>query len=126
MPLEGLKTIAKRKTKPLRHMTRRPLPLQSNTHTHHTTVLTYNPQRKCAGTHHYIMYHNRPSAIQSHRRQGQSATQSYPSPALIITLGPLQRESGSPGQEIVAGPKLYRAKSLCNPILSQACILLLG
>lgn len=67
-----------------------------------------------------------PSAIQSQGRQGQPATQSYPSAALIITLGPLQRESGSPGPEIVDRKKLYGAKSLCNPILIQACILLSG
>lgn len=101
-------------------------PLHHRLHTHHSTVLTYNPQKKCAGTHHYIMDHNSPSAIQSHGRQGQPATQSHPSPALIITLGPLQRESGSPGPEIVARKRLYRAKSLCNPILIQACILLSG
>lgn len=47
-----------------------------------------------------------PSAIQSHCRQGQPATQSHPSVALIITLGPLQRESGSPGPEIVARKRL--------------------
>lgn len=95
-------------------------------HTHHSTVLTYNPQKKCAGTHHYIMVHNSPSAIQSHGRQGQPGTQSHPSPALIITLGPLQEESGSPVPEIVARKRLYRTKSLCNPILIQACILLSG
>lgn len=98
----------------------------SHTHTHLSTVLTYNPQKKCAGTHHYIMGHNSPSAIQSHGRQGQPATRSHPSPALIITLGPLRRESGSPGPEIVARKRLCRAKSLCNPILIQACILLSG
>ncbi len=95
-------------------------------HTHQSTVLTYNPQKTCAGTHHYIMDHNSLSAIQSHGRQGQPATQSHPSLALIITLGPLQRESGSPGPEIVARKRLYGAKSLCNPILIQACILLSG
>lgn len=95
-------------------------------HTHLSTVLTYNPQKKCAGTHHYIMGHNSPSAIQSHGRQGQTATRSHPSPALIITLGPLRRESGSPGPEIVARKRLCRAKTLCNPILIQACILLSG
>lgn len=92
-------------------------------HTHQSTVLTYNPQKKCAGNHHYIMDHNSPSAIQSHGRQGQPATQSHRSRALIITLGPLQRESGSPGPEIVARKRLYGLKafviqSLFKPVFS--------
>lgn len=101
-------------------------PQHRQLHAHHSTVLTYNPQKKCAGTHRCIMDHKSPSAIQSHGRQGQPATQSHPSPALIITLGPHQRESGSPGPQIVARKRLYKAKSLCNPILIQACILLSG
>lgn len=83
---------------------------RSQLHTHHSTVLTYNQQRKCAGSHHYIMYHSSPSTIQSQGRQGQPAIQSHPFLALIITLGPLERESGSPGPEIVARKRLYRAK----------------
>lgn len=94
--------------------------------THHSAALTSNSQKKCAGTHHYSMDHNSPSAIQSHSRQGQPATQSHPSPTLIITLEPLRGESGSAGPRTVARKRLYRAKSLCNTTLIQACILLSG
>lgn len=99
--------------------------LHTNTHTHPSTLLTYSPQKKRVLVLTTTLWITMTQAPFSHSgRQGRPATQSDPSLALIITRGPLQRESGSPGPEIVARKRLYRPRSLCNPILIQACILL--
>lgn len=47
--------------------------------THHSTALTSDQQKKCAGTQYYCQDHNSPCAIQSHSGQGQAAIQSHPS-----------------------------------------------
>lgn len=97
-------------------------PSANSTHTH-STVLISNLQKKCAGIHHYKMDHNSPKAFQFHSRQGQPATQSHPSPTLIITLGLLQGKADSlvrrlwPGKSFT-GPKVFVIQSLFKPVFS--------